>query len=320
MKLVTFTLSGDGEARLGALIGEAQVLDLQQAQVLAHGAPHPDLASMQTLIETEGAGLERARALVSAASEAAVLARGDVRLLAPLPRPVQLRDCMCFEGHLTGSAEAVMRRTGANEPAQRHKDMATVFKARPIYYKANRFAVTGPDTVVTWPAYSQVMDYELEMGCVIGRRGVDIAHVDAASHIFGFTIFNDFSARDTQGFEMQSGLGPSKSKDFDNANALGPCIVTADEFDPYNAAMIVRVNGEVRSEGHSSSMTYSFEDLISFISTSETLYPGEILASGTVGGGCGLEQDRLLESGDVVELEIVGIGRLANRVVASPRT
>jgi 2-keto-4-pentenoate hydratase/2-oxohepta-3-ene-1,7-dioic acid hydratase in catechol pathway len=320
MKLVTFTQGDGGEARLGALIGEAQVLDLQHAQVLTHGAPHPDLTSMQALIETEGAGLERVRALASNLPEPAVLERGGVRLLAPLPRPVQLRDCMCFEGHLTGSAQAVMRRSGANEPAQRHKDMAAVFKERPIYYKANRFAVTGPDSVVTWPAYSQVMDYELEMGCVIGRRGVDIAHADAASHIFGFTIFNDFSARDTQGFEMLSGLGPSKSKDFDNANSLGPCIVTADEFDPYNAAMIVRVNGEVRSEGHSSSMTYSFEDLISFISTSETLHPGEILASGTVGGGCGLEQDRLLESGDVVELEIIGIGRLSNRVVASPRT
>lgn len=318
MKLVTFT-ADDGEARLGALVGEAQVLDLQAAHSAVHGGPSPDLASMQALIETEGPGLELARSLVAAPPAETIRPLADVRLLAPLPRPVQLRDCMCFEGHLVGSAEAVMRRTGANEPAQRHKDMAAVFKVRPIYYKANRFAVTGPDTVVTWPAYSQAMDYELEMGCVIGRRGVNIVHADAASHIFGFTIFNDFSARDTQGFEMQSGLGPSKSKDFDNANALGPCIVTADEFDPYNAAMIARVNGEVRSEGHSSTMTYSFEDLISFISMSETLYPGEILASGTVGGGCGLEQDRLLESGDLIELEIVGIGRLANRVVAAPK-
>lgn len=319
MKLVTFTLD-DGEARLGALVGADQVLDLQAAQVAGHGAPDAALGSMQALIEAGGRGLDTARALAAAPPASALHEAKAVRLLAPLPRPVQLRDCMCFEGHLVGSAEAVMRRTGANEPAQRHKDMAAVFRQRPIYYKANRFAVTGPDTVVTWPAYSQAMDYELEMGCVIGRRGVDIAHAVAASHIFGFTIFNDFSARDTQGFEMQSGLGPSKSKDFDNANALGPCIVTADEFNPYDAAMIVRVNGEVRSEGHSSTMTYSFEDLISFISTSETLHPGEILASGTVGGGCGLEQGRLLESGDVVELEIVGIGRLANRVVAAPRT
>ena len=320
MKLVTFTLADASEPRLGALIGEGQVLDLQLAQVAIHGQPHPDLVSMQALIETEGPGLERAKALAAALPESGLLPRAEVHLLAPLPRPVQIRDCMCFEGHLVGSAEAVMRRTGANEPTERQKAMAAAFKDRPIYYKANRFAVTGPDTTVNWPPYSKVMDYELEMGCVISRRGVNIPHDQASSHIFGFTIFNDFSARDTQGAEMASGLGPSKSKDFDNANALGPCIVTADEFNPYDAAMIARVNGEIRSEGHSSSMTYSFEDLISFISTSETLHPGEILGSGTVGGGCGLEQDRLLESGDVIELEIVGIGRLANRVVASPKT
>jgi 2-keto-4-pentenoate hydratase/2-oxohepta-3-ene-1,7-dioic acid hydratase in catechol pathway len=317
MKLVTFTVADDKAPRLGALVGNDQVMDLQSAQIAVHGTPHLELASMQALIESEGTGLERAQSLVAAPPQNLLLPIGDVRLLAPLPRPEQLRDCMCFEGHLIGSAEAVMRRSGATEPTERQKAMATAFKERPIYYKANRFAVTGPDTTVTWPSYSKMMDYELEMGCVIGRRGVNIAHADAASHIFGFTIFNDFSARDTQGPEMASGLGPSKSKDFDNANALGPCIVTVDEFDPYNAAMIVRVNGEVRSEGHSSSMTYSFEDLISFISKHETLYPGEILGSGTVGGGCGLEQDQLLQSGDLVDLEIVGIGRLRNRVVAS---
>ncbi|WP_337188168.1 fumarylacetoacetate hydrolase family protein [Phenylobacterium sp.] len=316
MKLVTFVEPRTTRSRLGVLLDDNGVLDLQAAQAAAAGFPREDFESMQHLIEAGAAGLDQARKLVGVRSD---MARplADVTLLAPLPRPVQLRDCMCFEGHLIGSTQAAMRRAGLTEPSLRHKGMAEVFKVRPIYYKANRFAVTGPGTTVVWPAYSQAMDYELEMGCVLGRGGTDISKADASGHIFGFTIFNDFSARDTQGFEMTSGLGPSKSKDFDNGNAMGPCIVTADEFDPYDAAMIARVNGEVRSEGHSSSMTYSFEDLISFISTSETLHPGEILGSGTVGGGCGLEQDRLLESGDEVELEIVGIGRLRNRVLAA---
>jgi 2-keto-4-pentenoate hydratase/2-oxohepta-3-ene-1,7-dioic acid hydratase in catechol pathway len=316
MKLVTFADTRTTGARLGVLLDGANVLDLQAAQIADAGSAVEEFGSMQQLIEAAGAGLDRARKLAASRGDLAQ-PLADLRLLAPLPRPVQLRDCMCFEEHLIGSTQAVMRRNGLSEPTARHKGMADVFKVRPIYYKANRFAVTGPDTTVVWPAYSKDMDYELEMGCVVGRGGTDISKADASRHIFGFTIFNDFSARDTQGFEMLSGLGPSKSKDFDNANAMGPCIVTADEFDPYNAAMIVRVNGEVRSEGHSSSMTYSFEDLISFISTSETLHPGEILASGTVGGGCGLEQDRLLQSGDEVELEIVGIGRLRNRVVSA---
>ena len=114
---------------------------------------------------------------------------------------------------------------------------------------------------------------------------------------------------------MAGGLGPAKSKDFDGANVFGPWIVTADEFQPYGAAMRVFVNGEKRSEGNSRDMKYRFEDLIAFVSDSETLHPGEILCSGTVGGGCGLELGRFLESGDVVELEIEGIGRLRTKVV-----
>jgi 2-keto-4-pentenoate hydratase/2-oxohepta-3-ene-1,7-dioic acid hydratase in catechol pathway len=223
---------------------------------------------------------------------------------------------MCFEGHLVGSMQAAARFNGG-QVSERSLAMQRVFHERPIYYKANRFAVCGPDVDIMWPPYSKLMDYELEMGCIIGRPGRDIRREDAASHIFGFTIFNDLSARDTQRLEMESGLGPSKSKDFDNANVLGPWIVTADDFAVYDAEMTVRVNGELRSAGSSSTMTYKFEDLISFISQHETLHAGEILCSGTVGGGCGLEAGRLLESGDLVELTIAGIGTLRSRIFAS---
>ncbi len=134
-------------------------------------------------------------------------------------------------------------------------------------------------------------------------------------HIFGFSIFNDLSARDQQMLEMPGMLGPTKGKDFDGANALGPCIVTADDFDETRAGMRVRVNGDLRSEGSCASMSLSFADLIAYISRDETLYPGEIICSGTVGRGCGFEIGKFLQHGDVVELEVDGIGVLRTRVL-----
>ena len=173
----------------------------------------------------------------------------------------------------------------------------------------------GPGADVIWPAYAELLDYEMEFGFFIGKAGRDIAVENARHHIFGYSIFNDISARDTQSVEMPGGLGPSKSKDFDTGNIIGPCIVTADEIDPYDLDMIVRVNGKERSRGSSSTMHWTFEDLITHISRSETLHPGEFIAAGTVGGGSGLELQRYLEPGDVVELEVQGIGVLKNRIV-----
>ena len=315
MRLATFTTEAGGEPRVGVLSADAaSLIDLDAESQRLNGETLAAFSSMQALIESGETGLSAARAIAQRGRADHTLDR--VRLLAPLPRPVQIRDCMCFEGHLVGSMQAAARFNGGQVP-ERSLAMQRVFHERPIYYKANRFAVCGSDVDIMWPPYSKLMDYELEMGCIIGRPGRDIRREDAASHIFGFTIFNDLSARDTQRLEMESGLGPSKSKDFDNANVLGPWIVTADDFAVYDAEMTVRVNGEVRSAGSSSTMTYKFEDLISFISQHETLHAGEILCSGTVGGGCGLEAGRLLESGDLVELTIAGIGTLRSRIFAS---
>lgn len=315
MRLATFTTEAGGDPRVGALSADAaSLIDLDAESQRLNGETLAAFSSMQALIESGETGLSAARAIAQRGRADHTLDR--VRLLAPLPRPVQIRDCMCFEGHLVGSMQAAARFNGGQVP-ERSLAMQRVFHERPIYYKANRFAVCGPDVDIVWPPYSKLMDYELEMACIIGRPGRDIRREDAASHIFGFTIFNDLSARDTQRLEMESGLGPSKPKDFDNANVLGPWIVTADDFAVYDAEMTVRVNGEVRSAGSSSTMTYKFEDLISFISQHETLHAGEILCSGTVGGGCGLEAGRLLESGDLVELTIAGIGTLRSRIFAS---
>jgi 2-keto-4-pentenoate hydratase/2-oxohepta-3-ene-1,7-dioic acid hydratase in catechol pathway len=160
------------------------------------------------------------------------------------------------------------------------------------------------------------MDFELEMACVIGRRCRDVSRDEAHACIFGYTIFNDLSARDAQMLEMPAMLGPCKGKDFDDANVMGPVITTADEIgDPYDLYMRARVNGDTWCDASSSTMNITFADMIVHISRGETLHPGEVIGSGTVGGGCGMELGRFLESGDIVELEIEKIGVLRTRVL-----
>jgi len=326
MKLVTFSGQND-EGRLGACIADGgAVLDLKLAARVLGREARRSLESMQALIEGGEKELERVRALVEAAPDEAIRDLAGVRLLAPLPRPPQMRDFICFEQHLKQAGEAAiqMRAAASDDPeataaALREAGwlgVPDVWYEQPLYYKCNRFSVCGPEVTVTWPAYSTVMDFELELACVIGKQGRDIARADAPAHIFGYTIFNDLSARDAQMREMRGPLGPAKGKDFDNANVLGPCIVTADEIaDPYNLTMIARIDGEQWCKANSGSIHWKFDDMIAHVSQAETLHPGEVLGSGTVGGGCGLEHQRFLEDGAVVELEIEGIGVLRNRVI-----
>ena len=150
---------------------------------------------------------------------------------------------------------------------------------------------------------------------ISAKLGKNISVAEASEYIAGYTIYNDISARDIQFRHMTMALGPAKGKDFDNSNIMGPCLVTPDEIsDPYNLRMIARVNGEVWADGNTSDMYYSFEEMISFVSQSETLYPGEFLGSGTVGKGCGWELDRWIQPGDVIELEVENIGVLSNQI------
>ncbi len=232
-------------------------------------------------------------------------APGEVRLLAPLPRPRVIRDFLTFEGHMRQAGIALGR--GAEIPPAWYEV--------PAYYKGDPDTVVGPDADVHWPRYSEKFDFELELGVVIGRRGKDISREEAPRYIAGYTIFNDFSARDQQMREAPVGMGPSKGKDFDTGNAVGPYLVTPDEIDIERVRMVARVNGEVWSEGTSGGMHFSFADLIAHVSQSETIYPGELWGSGTVTSGSGLELNRWLRPGDVVELEVEGIGTLRNRVV-----
>lgn len=184
----------------------------------------------------------------------------------------------------------------------------------PAYYKGMPDTVIGPDEEIPWPFYTDRLDHELELAAIIGRKGKDITKEQALDYVFGYTIWNDASARDVQTRELPVGMGPAKAKDWDGSNVLGPCIVTADELNPANLCMTVRVNGEVWGEDNSGHMHHTFADLIYYASQAQTLYPGDVLGSGTSAGGSGLEQDRWLKEGDVIEMEIEGIGILRNRV------
>ena len=223
------------------------------------------------------------------------------RLLAPL-RPRSLRDFLTFKGHL----DNVMPRLGRDIPAE--------WFDVPAYYKGMPDTVIGPEDEIPWPAYADRLDHELEIAAVIGKSGKDIPAEDALAYVFGWTIWNDMSARDTQVRELPIGMGPGKAKDWDGSNVLGPCIVTADELDGTNARMSVRVNGETWGEDSSGQMHHTFADLIAYASQSQTLYPGDVLGSGTAAGGSGMELDRWLQEGDIIELEIEGIGVLRNRI------
>ncbi len=295
MKLASF--EAGGTRRVGAVDADrGLVVEL------------PGIADMIELIAGGEAAQDRARALEREAEATHQLS--SVRLLAPLI-PNSLRDCLVFEEHMLNASAALSRLNG--RPAA---PIPPVWYQQPLYYKGNRSSVIGHGQDVRWPAYSSVMDYELELACVIGRGGVDIARDHALEAVFGYTIFNDASARDAQAVEMPGQLGPAKGKDFDTGNVLGPWIVTADEIgDPHRLTMVARVNGEEWSRGTSAGMHHGFDRIIEFISGSETLYPGDVIGSGTVGTGCGLEQGRFLNNGDVVELEIEGIGTLRNRFV-----
>lgn len=220
----------------------------------------------------------------------------EVRLLSPLPRPNSLRDFMVFEEHV---------RNTSGEPPD-------VWYDQPIYYKGNPDSVYAPGETVDWPGYTDSLDYELEIAAVVGRKGRDVPREEAMDYIAGYMVFNDWSARDVQMEEMQAMLGPAKGKDF--ANSFGPYLVTPDEFDVEGAAMEARVNGETWSEGSVGEMHHSFDDIVEHVSDSETIHPGDVLGSGTVGGGCGLELGRFLDPGDTVELEVEGLGVLRNTV------
>jgi len=328
MRLVTLTLSDGGEDRIGAFIDDDErIVDLARANSVMHGEDATTFTSMLALIDAGDAGLAAARALADAPPAEAVVDTANVRLRAPLPRPRQMRDFMAFEGHARGAREVHFMKSARQkkDPAaamaeyrrRGQLDPPPVWFDQPVYFKCNRMNVIGHGEDILYPSFTHELDYELELAFITGRKGKDISQAEARDYIFGYTIYNDVSARDAQINEMRGQLGPAKGKDFDTGNILGPCIVTADEIgDPYDLDMRARLNGELLSQGNSGDIFHTFERMIEHVSRDETIWPGEVFGSGTIGGGSGHEHYRLMEIGDEIELAVEKIGVLRNRVVA----
>lgn len=326
MKLVSFRVRTPVGTftRVGA-IHHQQVVDLNMAYVrwladqqetqpyrLANAQVPPTMLEFLEGGPSTLAAARRAKDYVTTVSssvkgpsgETILYSAADVQLVAPLPHPPSLRDFIAFEEHIA----ATSKKRGQPIPPEWYK--------APVYYKGNHRTIIGPDEPLSWPLDTTKLDYELELACVIGRQGRDIAERWAGDYIAGYTIMNDFSARDIQFQEMACRLGPAKGKDF--ATALGPCLVTPDEIADLGAlTMIARVNEEEWSRGRFGTIHWSFPQMIAHVSRGEMIYPGDVFGSGTVGGGCGLELDRYLKPGDVVELEIQPIGVLRTQVVGA---
>ncbi|WP_188187826.1 fumarylacetoacetate hydrolase family protein [Nonomuraea sp. SYSU D8015] len=242
----------------------------------------------------------------------------EVRLLPPIEPPA-VRDFVAFEEHVEGVRRSVSGATGVPD----------AWYDAPTFYFSNPYAMIGAHDDVPMPPGCHVLDFELEVAAVIGRPGRDLAPEQARDHIYGYTVFNDWSARDLQSREMQVGLGPCKGKDA--ATTLGPWLVTADELEPYRdadgflrLALTAEVNGEVVGRDLLSNMAWPFEDLVAYASRGAWVRTGDVLGSGTCGnGGClaelwgrtGAQDPPPLKPGDTVTLTVEGIGVVSNTVV-----
>ncbi|OIK10924.1 fumarylacetoacetase [Bacillus sp. MUM 116] len=304
MKFVTFEKS-DKTIRAGLLVNDEYVVDMFEA------ASNELPAHLLEFIEHHDKYMKKAAELLSIpVNDHSVYQLRDIRLKAPLPVPKSFRDFYAFEQHVKTARE------------NRGLEMIPEWYEIPVFYFSNHLAIKGPEEEIVIPADCEWLDYELEMACVIGKEGRNIPAEEADKYIFGYCILNDWSARDLQRKEMKVGLGPAKGKDF--ATSIGPWIVTKDELEHlrlgkgFNLSMRAHVNGVLLSEGNMKDIHYSFAEMIERASQGVTLYPGEIIGSGTVGTGCILElgqkMHRWLMAGDLVELEIEHMGVLRNTI------
>lgn len=324
MRLASFA-TGEG-IRLGALSSDRRSLIDLAAAAKACGLPtDPCLDSLLALIESDAAGLARAAAVLEAEDAqrpADVRVALEVVQWAPPLVPPRMLCFSVYEQHMKQAFGAVLEMKAGRAVAGTVKSLGLLkmpkrFYERPLYYKGNNLSVSPHDGEVLWPRWTEQLDYEMELGVVIGKRGKNISANDAMDYVFGYTCFNDFSARDRMMQEIPwGGVGPVKGKDFDTGNAMGPWVVTADEIpDPYDLEMQVRVNGEVRGDSSTAGMTHPISRMIEVASDEEYIVPGEFFGTGAAGNGCGIESLRFLEPGDVVEIEIERIGTLRSTVV-----
>jgi 2-keto-4-pentenoate hydratase/2-oxohepta-3-ene-1,7-dioic acid hydratase in catechol pathway len=288
--------------------GRAGILDGETVRGLAAGTTLLDLLERDQLAEA-GEGARR--------DPAEVRPLDDVRLLAPLPRPPSVRDSLGFLDHLRGCYKALGRPT----------DLPDAWFQTPAFYFANVTSIVGPHDDVPVAPGCAMFDFELEVGAVVGRGGRDLRTEDAERHIAGYTLFNDWSARDVQMRDMAQGIGMGKSKD--SASTLGPALVTVDELEPHRRdgrlafTLSATLNGEELASGSPDAMDWTFADMVAFASRGTDVVPGDVVCSGTVPGGCLLEHvdtpdvaaARWLRPGDVVSLRGEGLGETRQTVV-----
>lgn len=305
MKLLTYD-SGSGP-RCGVLQDD---LVIDATALLGVDQTLPDV---RALLELDDSPLDRLREALESDVAAPAVPLPMVRLRPPVLQPPTLRDFFSFEGHASGQ--------GARE-------LHEAWYRLPVFYFSNTLRVFGHEDETPFPSASDRLDYELELACVIGREGSDIAAADGLDYIAGFCILNDWSARDLQFDEMAVGLGPAKGKD--GASSLGPWLVTTDEMAPWlrdgklHVKCSARVNGETwLDEGDGGAAHFSWGDFVERASKDSRIVPGDVLGSGTVSGGSipeaiarGIDGARYLKPGDVVELEVEGIGTLRNTLGA----
>lgn len=300
MKLLTF--SKNNNKQLGVLINDK----VYAVQELDGSLPN----EMEKFVQDADKNLS----ILQKACDESLVVKGtdekNVTIHAPLERPGSVRDFMAFENHLLNAAAT----SGIN--------VAPEWYEIPAFYFTNHRTIRGPHEEIERPPNCEMLDFELEVAIVIGKKGKNISADEADDYIFGYTIFNDWSARDLQLKEMPIGLGPAKGKDF--ATSIGPYIVTKDEIESYrenkgfNLNMSATINGNKISNGNFNTIYHSFNDMIERASKGVTLYPGDIIGSGTVGTGCILEFERgvhpWLQDGDEVTLTVEKLGSLTNKI------
>ncbi len=295
MKLITFTKGNPDDYRIGVLIDNNKALDLTTA------TKNKILPCMLSFIQGGEKSLSIAREVLSKPASDSICDLSEIKIKAPLLNPPSLKDFFAFEEHAKAGAK------------RRNETLPDEWYEVPAYYKGNHREIYGLDDEIPWPGYTRKLDFECEIACVVGKKGKNISLEEARNYIFGYMIFNDFSARDIQKKEMVLRMGPGKGKDF--ANAFGPYLITSDEVDPIkDFSLSVKVNGEEWSSGHFKDQYWGFPLMIFHISQGEAVYPGDILGSGTFYKGCGLDLDRWIQPGDTIELTVPKLGTLKNKI------
>jgi len=317
MKIVTYT-NGKGND-LGLLVDEK----IYSLNTIA--------SSMNNFLQMGESAMEKAKniekSILNGSSNLKSVSLTETKLLAPVPHPASCRDAYAFRQHV-----ATARRN-------RGVDMIPEFDQFPIFYFTNHNAILGPtDEIVCMPDHMQKLDFELEAAIVIGKKGRNIKAKDADNYIAGYLIMNDMSARALQMEEMRLNLGPAKGKDF--CTIIGPYLVTKDELEDkkvetaeshngntYNLKMKCWVNGELLSEGNMKDMNWTFAEIVERCAYGADILPGDVIGSGTVGTGCLLELNGThklknpdyepvwLKDGDIIEMEIEGLGKIKNKIV-----